>query len=277
MTQPPEESPRYFYKYKGIDKDHLDYSSRIFTHNELFFSPVDTFNDPFDCRYRYELNGSESDLAAYYDRVLRKHHPSRNEYERRLETTQWLKEIKSPGYEENLQQGFREKMLEWGIYCLSAVPDDILMWAHYADRHRGVCLKFLNDPNNVFYTRRKPDDPDFLSHPHLFPVEVEYSDEYPVINPLSEDYTDDWRIVTKGALTKATQWKYEKEWRILDDNGSGPHQFPSRFLTGIIFGCEISEDHKEMIREWCKDRQPPIKYYQARRATDAYALKIVPT
>lgn len=276
MVQPPEDSPTYFYKYKSIDEANLDYSRPIFTHNELYFSTVNKFNDPFDCRYRYELNGSEADLVEYYDRVQREHHPSRNEQERRLETARWLKEIKTPGYEEHFQQDLREKAIKWGIYCLSAVPDDILMWAHYADKHRGFCLEFLNDPNDQFYVKRKPNDPDFTSHPCLLPIPVEYSNEYPVINPLSEEYTNDWTMAKKGFFTKATQWKYEREWRLLDDNGAEQHQFPSRFLTGIIFGCETSEGHKEMIREWCKGRQPVVKYYEARRAADAYTLTIVP-
>ena len=149
MVQLDDEGPRYLYKYKRIDEDHLDYSSRIFTHNELYFSKVGDFNDPFDCRYRYELNGSEADLAEYHDRVQREHHPSCNEQERRSETAQWL-------------------AMKWGIYCLSAVPDDILMWAHYADGHRGFCLQFLNDPSDYFYVKRKSNDPDFLYHP--FPI-----------------------------------------------------------------------------------------------------------
>ena len=279
MAQSAGESPAYFYKYKHIDGDHPDYSRRIFTHNELYFSKVDAFNDPFDCRYRYELNGSEADLAEYYDKVQRRLYPSRNEQERHLETDQWLKEIKTPGYEENLQQDLREEtMPKWGICCLSAVPDDILMWAHYADGHRGFCLKFANEPSDAFGTNWKPNDPDFRSyrHPLILPIDVKYSDKYPIINPLSNDHADDWEMVTKGFFTKATQWKYEKEWRLLDDNGPGPHQFPSRFLTGVIFGCEMSEPHKDMIREWCKGRQPAIKHYEAQRAADAYTLNIVP-
>jgi hypothetical protein len=32
-----------------------------------------------------------------------------------------------------------------GVACFSALPDDLLMWAHYADKHRGVCLKFVGN------------------------------------------------------------------------------------------------------------------------------------
>jgi Protein of unknown function (DUF2971) len=28
------------------------------------------------------------------------------------------------------------------IYCLTPDPTSILMWSHYADHHRGICLEF---------------------------------------------------------------------------------------------------------------------------------------
>jgi len=275
MAQSADESPAYFYRYTSIDEVHPDHSRRIFTDNELYFSTVDAFNDPFDCRFRYELKGSKADLAKWYDGVQREHYPSRNRQERRLETAQWLKEIKAPGYEEERQQRFREEeMPKWGIYCLSEIRDNILMWAHYANGHRGFCLKFLNDTNDRFCAKRRPDDPDpdAKSHPNIFPLPVDYCSEYPVINQDSDLET--W--VQKGLLTKAAQWQYEKEWRLFDLNGRGVRKFPSQFLTGVIFGCEMSKDHKGMIHEWCKDRQTPIKYYEAQRAANAYALNIVP-
>ena len=234
MVQFADEGPRCFYKYKHIDEAHLDYSRRIFTHNELYFSTADDFNDPSDCSYRLVINGSEA----------------------------------NPEYKQ-MKVGPK-----WGIYCLSAVvPDHTLMWPHYADGHRGFCLEFSNDPNDQFYAKRKPNDPDFLFHPCILPLDVQYSAEYPIINPHSDDYTYAG-VVRNAFFTKATQWKHEKEWRILDDNGPGTHQFPSRFLTGVIFGCKMSEDHKDRIRGWCKDRQPPIKYYQAQQVAGDYALKI---
>ncbi len=225
--------PEYFYKYKHIDKDHLDYSRCIFTDNELYFSTADDFNDPFDCSYRLVINGSEAD----------------------------------PEYEQ-MKVG-----PEWGICCLSAVRDHILMWAHYANGHRGFCLQFLNNINDPFCAKRRPDDPDpaAQSHSDISPFPITYSINYPVVDR-SFDYE---QLVRNGLLTKATPWKYEKEWRLLDLNGRGVRKFPSQFLTGVIFGCEMSEDHKEKVREWCKG-QPAVKYYQARRADDAYALNIIP-
>ena len=56
---------------------------------------------------------------------------------------------------------------------------------------------------------------------------------------------------------------------------TGSYPFIPDCLTGVIFGCRMPEEHKEMIRGWCKDRQPGIKYYEARESEDSYSLNIV--
>ena len=65
------------------------------------------------------------------------------------------------------------------------------------------------------------------------------------------------------------------EWRMIDLSGPGSHQFRSQFLTGVIFGCKMQDKHKKLIRDWCKDRQPAMKYYEAQQSEDSYSLKIV--
>ena len=57
----------HFYKYKYIDDsddEHPDHSRRIFTNNELYFSKVSAFNDPFDCRFRLALGMSQEEQIA---------------------------------------------------------------------------------------------------------------------------------------------------------------------------------------------------------------------
>ena len=63
----------HFYKYKYIDDsddEHLDHSRRIFTNNELYFSKVSAFNDPFDCRFRLALGMSQEEQIAYSKRMI---------------------------------------------------------------------------------------------------------------------------------------------------------------------------------------------------------------
>ncbi len=43
-----------------------------------------------------------------------------------------------------------------GILSLSKVRDDILMWTHYADRHRGLCFEFDGSANCNFFGEAQP-------------------------------------------------------------------------------------------------------------------------
>ena len=145
-----------------------------------------------------------------------------------------------------------------GICSLSRVPDDILMWSHYADSHEGFCIKLLDDETNKFIARAQ---------------EVSYSVSYPIVNPIIDD---DMARMKKSLLTKAEHWEYEKEWRIIDyESGPGIKSFSPHLLVGVIFGCKMSEHHQNLIRTWCKDRQSDVPFYQAREASRTYALEIV--
>lgn len=42
-----------------------------------------------------------------------------------------------------------QKYLRYRIYCLAPDPTSVLMWSHYANNHKGVCLEF-NVDNTVF-------------------------------------------------------------------------------------------------------------------------------
>jgi hypothetical protein len=132
------------------------------------------------------------------------------------------------------------------------------MWSHYADSHKGFCIKLLDDEKERFIARAQP---------------ISYSDDYPIVNPIKDDGL---LRLEKTLLTKARHWEYEKEWRIIDhDDGPGIKRFPPHLLVGVIFGCRMSETHKSLIREWCINRQVGASFYQAREASRTYSLEIV--
>jgi hypothetical protein len=58
------------------------------------------------------------------------------------------------------------------VSALSEPRDDILMWAHYANDHKGFCLEFKLDNDASFKSVYFP---------------VHYQDEYPNLLQLSQD------------------------------------------------------------------------------------------
>jgi hypothetical protein len=116
------------------------------------------------------------------------------------------------------------------IYCLTPDPLSTLMWSHYGDHHRGICLEF-NLGNPVFLNAR----------------EIRYASQYPAWVP---HRMPDPAI--EMLLTKSDAWSYEQEFRVLagpDYPDGHPLKPDGRFLklppgslVGVIVGCNGNYD-----------------------------------
>jgi hypothetical protein len=147
------------------------------------------------------------------------------------------------------------------VLSLSAIPDDILMWAHYASCHTGVCLELAVPLDNGLH-------------------KIQYRDARPVFYYADTDdqYRDVKRFqrsVLDTLTVKSTHWRYEQEWRCIDFEGRGLKPLPIQMLTGIIFGCRTLEEHKRQIGEWVSQRGAPVQLYQAQQKERDYGLNIV--
>ena len=118
-----------------------------------------------------------------------------------------------------------EKLSSFGVVCFSKTVNNILMWAYYAEDHRGICFEF--DINK---------DPYFFSDLHI----VEYKNQFGTINVKDEkwDYID-------ILASKAECWRHEAEMRVVKE---GADKIPDRLWTinpkaikSIIFGCNLAD------------------------------------
>jgi len=261
--------PAYFYKYKFIDESSLKHSERIFTHNELYLSSCTDFNDPFDCTFLPTFEGSNYDKAKFVQLAVRNEGGRVKRKELRAKVREELHQLDDSGFRNDVRDSMMREMKTWGICCFSAVRDNILMWSHYANKHQGFCLKFANERSDERFGLELRNDEQYQEPMVSPPFQVEYLDTCPVANLIDDN------ISKEIFLTKAKQWAYEEEWRMIVPHHLGPWQFPPQYLTGVIFGCRMSDKHKEMIREWCRNREPTITYYEAQESEDSYVLNIV--
>ncbi len=74
-------------------------------------------------------------------------------------------------------------------------------------------------------------------------------------------------------LTKAHDWKYEGEWRLIDDRKNNPADLSGN-ITAIIFGLRMPDHQRETIREILSGL-PHIRYYKAEESPDQYKIKII--
>jgi len=218
-------APRFLYKYRAIDADAL----AMLASDKVYLSRLDAFNDP------YEFLSGNSEAPPLVDRQNR------------------LTIEKAPGNPNSGGASLR-------VCALSEEYRDLLMWGHYGDRHRGICIRFAfgKDPQICK-----------MLHP------VKYLPTIPGSDKVTR--TTDW--IRRNILSKSDKWSYEREWRII---GNAPREeagtaelfasYKPEALSGIIFGVRTSELHKALIRTLLKDRQ--VTFLQAKQQQDDFALEI---
>lgn len=245
----------YLYKYREVSSIGLE---RIITHGELFLSDPTSFNDPFDCRPKISIHASEYKRKRYIKALAKERLPNATPKE-------LSKEIKSYSKNKNLANPkllndmFSKFIKSCGIYCLTEVPDDILMWSHYSDSHKGICLQF--NPNkelSILWENYK----------------ITYQELYPNVNLMQLHKFD--QFINLFAI-KSEHWEYEQERRIIKshyDGGSKIYTFDTELLTGIILGAKISSNDEKTILDWVSKKKTPTKIYKAKIDGDAYRLNI---
>lgn len=245
----------FLYKYYPFNEDNSIYIERIFTHNELYFSLPDKFNDPFDSKVHLSYDGTKQEWRCYLRDLYKKYRPNWSREQRLAEVKQIMNEKRYKRIPREMANSYLDKM---GVYCMSEKNDNILMWSHYSKKHTGFCLEFRATSTTPFFGRA---------------LKVNYSEHYPDVNFFESSPDEQAKVVL---LTKAKLWKYEQEWRIIDHHiGSGVHAFPAELLTGVIFGCQMQEEYKNKIRTWLENRNPLPILYQAELKEREFGLNMV--
>jgi hypothetical protein len=176
-----------------------------------------------------------------------------------------------PAFLKSIIEGFSNTFPQaidrrYRIYCVSTKSDSELMWAHYAQQHKGICLEFTSR-SDLFYQALK----------------VHYRAQYPRF-AMADDHEDAPLMVL---LTKSSAWMYEDEYRLiaqerrfavpeaqslLTDNDR--LTLPDRSLEAIILGCLAPEETVRATRELVQLASHPIRLKRAVKAKNQYRLLI---
>jgi Protein of unknown function (DUF2971) len=150
------------------------------------------------------------------------------------------------------------------LCCLTPKPACPLMWAHYGDKHRGICLEF-----------------DALQQDLCSAIRVQYRDTYPAF-PL-DDGSD-----ISPFYTKAAEWQYEEEYRLIaEEEGTafqkqtlktlnGFYQLQPNALKSVIVGALAPPAVRAKIKDMVARTAPHVLVRQAKCLPDRYQLAIEP-
>ncbi len=256
-----DEVPAKFYKYRSMAAPGvIKWVERIVLHNELYFAAAKTFNDPFDLRPAFSLAAPKAQQVKEFERLSKKFEPDLNREQRRAQAKDAVKQSLSRKNirktEEVIQAEHARTITEdVGVYCVSAKRNDILMWSHYADYHRGICLEFDGTARLMAHAQK-----------------VHYSQKRV---PIMTYYDDKETSMTKALLTKSLQWAYEEEWRLINfKQGPGTVEFRPEHLTGIVLGALASAETVAVVKQWVEARPQTLEIYQASLSSLDYSLDI---
>ncbi|MFQ2447576.1 DUF2971 domain-containing protein [Aeromonas caviae] len=101
-----------------------------------------------------------------------------------------------------------------GVISLSETQRNILMWAHYANEHRGLCIGYDNDPFN--FKKNRPHTLRDIYY-QLHKVNYDTSRYDPLNDEFKNSHSIYWinAVVKKMLTTKSDEWIYEKEHRYI--------------------------------------------------------------
>jgi hypothetical protein len=247
----------------------------IFINHELYFASPTSFNDPFDGKLPPLETLSKDARRHFIEKFVRERMipASRNKFVRermipasRNERRILKRELSSREVFAEAGRRFQEIVDATGLLCMAERNDDILMWSHYADSHKGICLEFEATSNTQLFCEAVP---------------VKYADTYTAFPLLGGGR--EW--VNRVLLTKSSHWKYEKEWRItrhgiviggvsLVTRNVRLNRFSPNALRGVIFGCQCSADTVKKVTSWIHEGGCQVTRYHARRKLREYGLEI---
>lgn len=135
-------------------------------------------------------------------------------------------------YFNTILESIREGKQNTGIACFSETPTNELMWAHYADEFRGICIAY------DFSDLRDSLDAN-AAFARLF-----YTENPPNLE-LGED--DQETAVRRVLSSKSQKWGYEREWRMFTQRLGRINYRNRATVRTIYFGHRIDPDIRARI------------------------------
>ncbi len=279
-----------FYKYMSSD------TARIVLNNQtLRWSTSSALNDPYDMQFdlRYEINKDvvksltiEKLWQAYNEPVPVGNVLGEILRERNKDSPKMSRDKFEYGYNQAIEKSFevlesqlpqtqndaRELLKNCKIFCFTKTPDNLTLWAYYTESHKGIVLRFRDDPEQGSpYSAAKPIN--YVDKvPRLF-------DEELLSDMLLEKRTiDNASLLERHVYTKSVHWSHEQEWRVFFGNGRNrdapfeDHPFGSFELDAVIFGIKTPEKVRAEIKQIVQRKYSHAELLQAERGNGDFSI-----
>jgi hypothetical protein len=265
---------KVFYKYRPAN----NFTIALLEKREMKFSNADEYNDPFDSKLIINTNNDiDSTLQQLEETPI-------NEAEKLVPREL----IRSGNFKNQLVEASRIAARRTIMSsCFAGNSDHLLLWSHYADSHKGVCVG-LRDCSSTDIPGMKFNIEDCCPYPDgsfddsssdgLFPVyKVNYSDSGIVEWDPS---VDNFKIYMDAHRTKAKCWEYEDEYRLIVATKAFRSKilcFDPRYLVEVYLGCCIEVGFRTKVLQILKanylSKGIDVKVFEMVRSKKRFALE----
>lgn len=285
----------HFFKYASLGT-----AMRVIESKSFRWSAPTKFNDPFDHQAGFEIKVDPSAFAKQLtesaERVicsdvapcdpegvfprhllllLRANRDKFSPEELRDQLHEGALEMAS-SLEKDIAEKLNPQLLAflWNarVFCVSEVNDNVVMWSHYADSHRGVVFKLgcIDAIDNALLAARK------VTYTDKF---FEFSSGERYAKHLTGEAPFEMTpLCSELSYVKHTDWAYEKEWRVYrplpEPAGDGYALYPEdpRVFEAVYLGCRMPAPDVEAISAAIRRNLPDTRIFRAEQSRAAFAL-----
>jgi hypothetical protein len=242
------------YKYRSCRKEHFS----ILKKKRFYFSDPSHFNDPYDC----QIDIKEAVQQAIEHAETNKKISIKDKIRKLIKLNDFFQKIE-------------KDVKSCGVLSFAKRNENVLMWSHYADQHKGYCLGFnlserFTEYNSEHFIIGKSDIKYFEDNPF-----IEFFLEFSETNE-SIPWDDFWiPLLALGMASKSEPWDYEEEVRVLRIK-PGVVQFEPNELVEIVFGLRICKRDEKKLRTILRsDEWKHVKYKRVIRKNRGFKLEVV--
>ena len=235
------------FKFREVNKNLLEALIR----SQLYFANPEALNDPYDCQV---------DILEALERAISRASDVRKEV------------LQQARQGQTVFEQIHNDIKKFGVCSVSATRENQVLWAHYANEHRGVCIEYtiaedfvIDRSINIFGFSPVSYGSDALTE---FFLSYSFSEDGTDVLDLAMD------AMKKVRTIKSEDWGFEEEVRMIRSE-SGPMEIPAEFLTQVCFGLRTSERDRSLVSELVNGKYKNVVFAELQPGDSNFGVRTV--
>lgn len=205
-----------------------------------------SLNDPFEKQLSYDLTKTLSKKMAD------------EKFSDNIEKEKYIRAVCS---------AYKDVSSSFGIVSLTETHGNILMWAHYAEKHKGFCIGY-ND--SLFNDLNKIQHDEYNWRGIYKPERIIYDAERFMESTIDNDIGQN-ALILNAMLKKSPEWAYECEYRSIIPFYMADRFIPTKNSTELL--KEIEKDERHMLIMKCENEEGYECTQEIDRSAAAHMMK----